>query len=75
MQNINLYHMTKFLIFMLFAVYYFYSKISSFTPVLSIRTVLNSFLLLIFYFEKFSIWIWHLLFAVYVILNLSNIKK
>ena len=35
-------------------VYYFYTKISSFTPVLSTRIVLNSFYLLIFYSEKFS---------------------
>ena len=35
-----------------FPVYYFCSKISSFTPVLSIRIVLDSFYLLIFYFES-----------------------
>ena len=40
-----------------FPVYYFCSKISSFTPVLSIRIVLDSFYLLIFYFEKLSTWI------------------
>ena len=33
---------------------YFYTKISSFTPVLSMRIVLDSFYLLIFYSEKFS---------------------
>ena len=32
---------------------YFCSKISGFTPVLSIRNALDSFYLLIFYFEKF----------------------
>ena len=35
-------------------VYDFYIKICSFKPVLSIRIVLNSFYLLIFYSEKFS---------------------
>ena len=33
---------------------------------LSIRIVLSCFYLLIFYFEKFSTWIWRLPFAVYV---------
>ena len=36
-----------------FGYIYFYKEISSFTPVLSIRIVLDSFYLLIFYFEKF----------------------
>ena len=35
-----------------FTVYCFHSKISSFTPVLSIKTVLDSFFLLIFFSEK-----------------------
>ena len=39
---------------------------------LSIRIVLSCFYLLIFYFEKFSAWIWRLPFAVYVKLQLSN---
>ena len=38
---------------------------------LSIRIVLSCFYLLIFYFEKFSTWIWRLPFAVYVKLKLS----
>ena len=38
---------------------------------LSIRIVLSRFYLLIFYFEKFSTWIWRLPFAVYVMLKLS----
>ena len=38
---------------------------------LSIRIVLSCFYLLIFYFEKFSTWIWRLPFAVYVMLKLS----
>ena len=55
-----------------FAIYYFCSKISSFTPVLSIRIVLDSFYLLIFYFDKLSTWIRRWQFAVNVTLNLSN---
>ena len=48
---------------------------------LSIRIVLSCFYLLIFYFEKFSTWIWRLPFAVYVKLyyfsmfNLSIIDR
>ena len=42
---------------------------------LSIRVVLSCFYLLIFDFEKFSIWIWRLPFAVYVKLSLSNVAK
>ena len=38
----------------------------------SIRIVLSRFYPLIFYFEKFSTWIWRLPFAVYVKLKLSN---
>ena len=38
---------------------------------LSTRIVVSWFYLLIFYFEKFSTWIWRLPFAVYVKLNLS----
>ena len=40
---------------------------------LSIRIVLSCFGLFIFYFEKFSAWIWHLPFAIYVKLKLSSI--
>ena len=64
--NVNLNHVIKF-----FPVYYFYSKISSFKPVLSIKIALNSFYLLIFYSENFSIW--RLSFSVDETLNLSNI--
>ena len=46
-------------------------KITSFTPVLYIRIVLDSFYLLIFYSEKFSTWIWRLPFSVNVNLNLA----
>ena len=56
-----------------FTVYYFYTEISGFTPVLSIRIVLDSFYLFIFYSEKFSNWFWRFLFAVNVNLNLSVI--
>ena len=52
--NVNLYHVTKFFSYLSFTVYYFCSKISFFTPDLSIRIVLDSFYFLIFYFEKFS---------------------
>ena len=38
----------------------------------SIRIILSCFYLLIFYFEKFSSWIWRLPFAVYVISLLIN---
>ena len=41
-------------------------------PVLSIRIVLDSFYLLIFYSEKFLTWIWRLPFAVNVTLDLSS---
>ena len=54
-----------------FTFYYFYSKISSFAPVLSIRIELDSFCLLIFCFKKYSTWIWRLQFAVNVTCNLS----
>ena len=54
MANVNLYHVTKFCPQLSFTVYYFYTKISGFTPVLSIRIVLDSFYLFIFYSEKFS---------------------
>ena len=49
----------------------FYTKISRFTRDLSIRFLY----LLIFYFEKFSTWIWRLLFVVKVTLNLSIISS
>ena len=70
--NVKLYHVTKLPPLLSFTVYYFYTKISSFTPVLSIRTVLDGFYLLIFCAEKLSTWISRLPFAVNVTLNLSN---
>ena len=42
---------------------------------LSTRIVLSCFYLLIFYFEKFSTWLWRLPFAVYVKPNLTIIMK
>ena len=51
---VNLYHVTKFSPSLSFTVYYLYSKISRFKPVLSIRIALDSFYVLIFYSEEFS---------------------
>ena len=39
---------------------------------LSIKKFLSWFYLLIFYFKKFSTWIWRLPFTVYVKLKLAN---
>ena len=52
MANVNLYQITKLSPYVSFTVYYFYTKISSFMPVLSVRIVLDRFYLLIFYSEK-----------------------
>ena len=53
--NANLYHLTKFSPLKLpLIVYYFYTKITSFTQALSKEIVLSRFYLLIFYFDKFS---------------------
>ena len=68
----NLYHVTKFSPCFSFTVYCFYTKISSFMPVLSTRIVLDCFYLLIFYSEKFSTDVCRLPYAVNVNLNLSN---
>ena len=70
--NVNWYHMTKFCPELSLTVYYFYTKISSFTLALSKGIVLDSFYRLIFYSEKFSISIWRLSFVVNVTLNLCN---
>ena len=67
----NLYHVTKFPPYFPFTLYCFYTKISSFMPVLTIGIVRDCFYLLIFYSEKSSIWVWRLPFAVNVNLNLS----
>ena len=64
MANVNLYHVTKFSPYFLFTFYFLYTKISSFMPVFSIRIILDCFYLLIFYSEKFSIWIWCVPFTV-----------
>ena len=42
---------------------------------LSIRIVLSCFYLLIFYFEKFSTWIWYMLFAIYMKLKRYSTVK
>ena len=64
--------MTKFSIYLSFAVRYNYTKIGSFPPILSIRIVLSCFYLLITHFETFSTWISRLPFAVLnAMLNLS----
>ena len=67
----NLYHVTKFSPYFSFTVYCFYTKISSFTPALSIRIALDCFYRLIFYCEKFSTDVCRLPYAVNVNLNLS----
>ena len=59
-QDVNLYHVTKF-------------SIIFFTPVLTIGIVRGCFYLLIFYSKDFSTWVWRLLFAVNVNINLSLI--
>ena len=58
-----------------FTLYCFYTKISSFMPVLTTGIVRDCFYLLIFYSEKFSTWVWRLPFAVNVNLNLSNFSN
>ena len=70
----NLYHETNFPFYSLFTVYYNYTKIGRFIPILSIRIVLSCFYLLISHFENFPSWILHLLFAVNGMLNLSIIN-
>ena len=72
----NLYHVTKFSLFLTFIVHYFYKKVNYFTPVLSIRIVLSSCFYPLFYFnfKVFSTWIWRLPFAVNVTLKLSIVK-
>ena len=49
--NVNLYHLTKFSLYLSFTVYYLNKTISRFTLVSSINIVLNSFYLFIFYFQ------------------------
>ena len=72
--DVNLYHVTKFSPYFPFTLYYFYTKRSSFIPVLTIWIFRDCFYLLIFYSEKFSTWVWRLPFAVNVNLNLSNLS-
>ena len=63
----NFYLVTKFCLYFSFTVHHFFSKISSFTLILSRRTVLDSFYLFIFCFEKFSTTL-----AVNLTLNMSS---
>ena len=67
--NANLYHLTKFSPELSPTDYYFYTKISRFTPALSKKIILDSIYLLIFYFDKFSTWIWRLPLALNVTLK------
>ena len=53
----SLYHVTKFPPYFPFTLYCFYTKISSFMPVLTKGIVRDCFYLLIFNSEKFSTWI------------------
>ena len=65
-------YVTKFSIYLSFTVYYIYTKIGRFTPILSITIVFSWFYLLISHFEHFSTWISRLPFAVNAMLNLST---
>ena len=51
--NVNLYHVTKFSIYLSFTVYS-YSKIGKFTPILSIRIVLKAVFICAFLILKLS---------------------
>ena len=72
-KNANLYHMTKFSLYLSFTFHYFYTQISSFMQFFIHKNCFEFFCLLIFYFEKFLAWIWSLPFTVYVKLKLSSI--
>ena len=67
---VNLYHVTKFSPYLSFTVYCFYTRISSFMPVLSVRIVLDCFIYL-FSILRNSVLNLNLTFAVNVNLNLS----
>ena len=58
----DLYQVTKFPLCLSFTAHYFCIQTSSFTQFLSIRIALSCFLMLIFYFEKFSTLIYSLLY-------------
>ena len=64
--DVDLFHMTKFSTYFPFTLYCFYTKRSSFMPVLTIGIVWGCFYLLMFYSEKFSTWVWRLPFVVNV---------
>ena len=65
----NLYHITKFSLYLSLTVFLLLQNITSFTIFSSTRVVLGYFYLPIFYFEKFSTCVCRLSFAVNVILN------
>ena len=67
--NVNLYHVTKFSIYLSFTIYYNYPKIGKFTLILSIRIVLRCFYLLISHFENLN-----LMFAVRRINAMLNLS-
>ena len=70
--NVNLYHVIKFSTYFSFTgAYCFYTKMSTFMPVLCKRIVLDCFYVLIFYSEKFSTDVCRLPYAVNMNLNLS----
>ena len=71
--DVNLYHVSKLSPYFPYTLYCFYTKISSFMPVLTIGIVWDCFYLLICCSEKFSTWVWQLTFAVNMNLNLSNV--
>ena len=68
--NVNLYHVTNFSLYFSFTINYIIINISSFTPGLSKRIVLDCFYLLIFHFKTFSTSIWPLPFALNMTLSL-----
>ena len=72
--NVNLYHVTKFPLYLSFTVHYNYSEISRFMPVLCIRAVLKCCYLLISHVENFSTPVPCLLFAIKVMLNVSFVS-
>ena len=69
--NVNLYHLSKFSIYLSYTVHCNYTKIGKLTPILSIRIVLSCFYLLISHSENFSTWISNYPSALNAMLNLS----
>ena len=69
--NVNLYHLSKFSIYLSYIVHCNYTKIGKLTPILSIRIVLSCFYLPISHSENFSTWISSYPSALNAMLNLS----